>query len=147
MATRISRPYGSIGSIRDPFSLNDHHHHLQRTIRVDPITLGENDHHGHLEGSLGYPGPLTLPQNSIGSLRGDVRLDLCQSGLFSVPVGSVCASQVTRVRIHKIFLDHFRLDRSVFWLFRGCYTTLDDPRNWSTPTIGQGGPHYDVSLF
>ncbi|PKI66985.1 hypothetical protein CRG98_012650 [Punica granatum] len=55
---------------------------LCRTIRVDPITLGENDHHGHLEGSLGYPGPLTLPQNSIGSLRGNVRSDLCQLGLF-----------------------------------------------------------------
>ncbi|PKI72871.1 hypothetical protein CRG98_006739 [Punica granatum] len=54
---------------------------LCRTIRVDPINLGAKNHHGHLEGSLGYPGPLTLPQNSIGSLRGDVRLDLCQSGL------------------------------------------------------------------
>ncbi|PKI73043.1 hypothetical protein CRG98_006538 [Punica granatum] len=38
----------------------------------DLITLGVNDHHDHLEGSLGYPGPLTLPQNSTGSLRGDV---------------------------------------------------------------------------
>ncbi|PKI38868.1 hypothetical protein CRG98_040739 [Punica granatum] len=46
-----------------------------RTIRVDPITMGANDHHDHLEGSFGYPGPLTLPQNSIGSLRGDVRPD------------------------------------------------------------------------
>ncbi|PKI48971.1 hypothetical protein CRG98_030638 [Punica granatum] len=64
------------------------------TIRVDPITLGANDHHGHLEGSLGYPGPLTLPQNSIESLRGDIRLDLCQSDLFSVPAGSVCAIRV-----------------------------------------------------
>ncbi|PKI47859.1 hypothetical protein CRG98_031748, partial [Punica granatum] len=54
---------------------------FRRTIRFDLITLGENDHHGHLEGSLGYPGPLTLLKNSIGRLRGDVRLDLCQSGL------------------------------------------------------------------
>ncbi|OWM73892.1 hypothetical protein CDL15_Pgr018952 [Punica granatum] len=46
------------------------------TIRVYPITLRENDHNGHLEGFLGYPGPLTLPQNSIGSLRGDVRPEL-----------------------------------------------------------------------
>ncbi|PKI36879.1 hypothetical protein CRG98_042721 [Punica granatum] len=61
--------------------------YLCKTIRVDPITLGANDHHDHLEGSLGYPGPLTLPQNSIESLRGDVRPDLCQSGLFSVPAG------------------------------------------------------------
>ncbi|PKI61899.1 hypothetical protein CRG98_017707 [Punica granatum] len=64
-----------------------------RTIWVDPITLGANDHHGHLEGSLGYPGPLTLPQNSIVNLRGDVQPDLCQSGLFSVPVGSVAPVQ------------------------------------------------------
>ncbi|PKI55757.1 hypothetical protein CRG98_023848 [Punica granatum] len=49
------------------------------TIRVDTITLGANDHHGHLEGSYCYPGTLTLPQNSIESLRGDVRSDLCQS--------------------------------------------------------------------
>ncbi|PKI36730.1 hypothetical protein CRG98_042879, partial [Punica granatum] len=41
------------------------------TVRVDPTTLGTNDHCGHLEGSLGYPRPPTLPQNSIGSLRGD----------------------------------------------------------------------------
>ncbi|PKI58378.1 hypothetical protein CRG98_021253 [Punica granatum] len=61
------------------------------TISVDPITLGANDHHDHLEGSLGYLGLLTLPQNSIGSLRGGVRPDLCQSGLFSVLAGSVCA--------------------------------------------------------
>ncbi|PKI53191.1 hypothetical protein CRG98_026392 [Punica granatum] len=59
------------------FSENDHHSHLWSSIRVDPITLGANNHHGHLEGSLGYPEPLTLPQNSIESLRGDVRLDLC----------------------------------------------------------------------
>ncbi|OWM76936.1 hypothetical protein CDL15_Pgr011661 [Punica granatum] len=52
-------------------------------IRVHPITLGANDHHGHLEGSLGDPEPLTLPQNAIGNLRGDVRLDLCQSDLFN----------------------------------------------------------------
>ncbi|PKI59957.1 hypothetical protein CRG98_019651 [Punica granatum] len=56
-----------------------------RTVRVDPTTLGTNDHHGHLEGSLGYPRPLTLPQNSIGSLRGDVRPDLCQSGILLKP--------------------------------------------------------------
>ncbi|PKI75175.1 hypothetical protein CRG98_004399 [Punica granatum] len=43
-----------------------------RTVRVDPTTLGTNDHHSHQEGSLGYPRPSTLPQNSIGSLRGDV---------------------------------------------------------------------------
>ncbi|PKI67477.1 hypothetical protein CRG98_012061 [Punica granatum] len=94
METRISRPYELIGLIGDPFSPNDHHHHLQRTIRVDPITLGANYHHDHLEGSLGYPRPLILPQNYIGSLRGDVRPDLCQSGLFSVPIGSVCAYRV-----------------------------------------------------
>ncbi|PKI60833.1 hypothetical protein CRG98_018764 [Punica granatum] len=59
------------------------------TIRVDPATLGTNDHHGYLEGSLGYPRPPTLPHNSIGSLRGDVRPDLCQSGLSSIPAWSV----------------------------------------------------------
>ncbi|PKI74513.1 hypothetical protein CRG98_005090 [Punica granatum] len=68
------------------------------TVRVDPATLGTNDHHDHLEGSLGYPRPPTLPQNSIGSLHGDVRPDLCQSGLPTLPVGSiatirVCSSQ------------------------------------------------------
>ncbi|OWM63018.1 hypothetical protein CDL15_Pgr026192 [Punica granatum] len=55
--------------------------------RVDPITLGANDHHGHLEGSLGYLEPLTLPQDSIGSLRDDIRPNLCQSGLFSFQSG------------------------------------------------------------
>ncbi|PKI30866.1 hypothetical protein CRG98_048743, partial [Punica granatum] len=33
--------------------------------------------------------PPTLPHNSIGSLRGDVRPDLCQSGLSTLPVRSV----------------------------------------------------------
>ncbi|OWM90837.1 hypothetical protein CDL15_Pgr011597 [Punica granatum] len=64
------------------------------TVRVDPTTLGTNDHHGHLEESLGYPRPPTLPQNSIGNLRGDVRPDLCQSGLSTLPVGSVATIQV-----------------------------------------------------
>ncbi|PKI68856.1 hypothetical protein CRG98_010711 [Punica granatum] len=64
------------------------------TVRVDPTTLGANDHHSHLEGSLGYPRPSTLPQNSIGSLRGDVRPDLCHSGLSTLPVGSVIAIRV-----------------------------------------------------
>ncbi|PKI50532.1 hypothetical protein CRG98_029086 [Punica granatum] len=41
------------------------------------------------EGSLGYPRPPTLPQNSIGSLRGDARPDMCQSGPSSIPAGSV----------------------------------------------------------
>ncbi|OWM70540.1 hypothetical protein CDL15_Pgr021955 [Punica granatum] len=73
------------------FPENDQYSHLRRSIRVDLITLGVNDHHGHLEGSLGYPRPLTLPQNSTGCLRGDVRTDLCQSSLLSAPVGSVKA--------------------------------------------------------
>ncbi|OWM77045.1 hypothetical protein CDL15_Pgr019844 [Punica granatum] len=60
-----------------------------QTVRVDPTTLGTNDHHGHLEESLGYPRPPTLPQNSIGNLRGDVRPDLCQSGLSTLPFRSV----------------------------------------------------------
>ncbi|OWM66814.1 hypothetical protein CDL15_Pgr027002 [Punica granatum] len=67
---------------------------LKRTLRVDPTTLGTNDHHGHLEGSLGYPRPPTLPQNSIRSLRGDVRPYLCQSGLSTLPVGSVATIRV-----------------------------------------------------
>ncbi|PKI72729.1 hypothetical protein CRG98_006887 [Punica granatum] len=64
------------------------------TVRVDPTTLGTNDHHGHLEGSLGYPRPPTLPQNSIGSLRGNVRPDFCQSGLSTLLVMSVATIQV-----------------------------------------------------
>ncbi|PKI75385.1 hypothetical protein CRG98_004214 [Punica granatum] len=35
------------------------------------------------------------------------------------------------------FLDHFRLDRTVLWLFRGSCTTLDDPGNWSTPATSR----------
>ncbi|OWM77836.1 hypothetical protein CDL15_Pgr009383 [Punica granatum] len=62
---------------------------VKETVRVDPTTLGTNDHHGHLEESLGYPRPPTLPQNSIGNLRGDVRPDLCQSGLSTLPFRSV----------------------------------------------------------
>ncbi|PKI59692.1 hypothetical protein CRG98_019868 [Punica granatum] len=57
-----------------------------RAVRVDPITLGPNDHN-HLRGSVRSQGLLTLPQNSIGSFRGDVRPDLCQSGLFSFQLG------------------------------------------------------------
>ncbi|PKI46716.1 hypothetical protein CRG98_032892 [Punica granatum] len=74
--------YGFLANRVDPglFSETDHHSHLRRTVWIDPTTLGTNDHHGHLEGSLGYSRPPTLPQNSIGSLRGDVRPDLCQSG-------------------------------------------------------------------
>ncbi|PKI75975.1 hypothetical protein CRG98_003633 [Punica granatum] len=81
--------------------------HIDNTgLRVDPTTLGTNDHHGHLEGSLGYPRPPTLPQKSIGSLRGDVRPDLCQSGLSTLPVGSVatiqvCSSQNSRNPTHQ----------------------------------------------
>ncbi|PKI60427.1 hypothetical protein CRG98_019168 [Punica granatum] len=66
---------------------------LCRSIRVDSITLGENDHHSHLEGSLGYPYPLTLPQNSIRSFRGDVRPDLYQSGL--------CKAKTAQTRLNK----------------------------------------------
>ncbi|PKI56741.1 hypothetical protein CRG98_022866 [Punica granatum] len=44
-------------------------------IRVDPIILGSNDHNSHLRRSVRSQGPLTLSQNSIGSLRGDVRPD------------------------------------------------------------------------
>ncbi|OWM77035.1 hypothetical protein CDL15_Pgr002675 [Punica granatum] len=69
--------------------MNGHFYYLQGTVRVDPTTLGTNDHHGHLEESLGYPRPPTLPQNSIGNLRGDVRPDLCQSGLSTLPFRSV----------------------------------------------------------
>ncbi|PKI70877.1 hypothetical protein CRG98_008768 [Punica granatum] len=72
-----------IGSIHDPFGRTTTSITPRvQTIRVDPTTLGTNDHHDHLEGSLGYPRPPTLPQNSIGSLRGDVQPRL-------VPVGSV----------------------------------------------------------
>ncbi|PKI64108.1 hypothetical protein CRG98_015497 [Punica granatum] len=77
--------------------------HIRRTVRVDPTTLGTNDHHGHLEGSLGYPRPPTLPQNSIGSLRGDVRPDLCQSGLSTLPVGSVATIRITSGQIDRFF--------------------------------------------
>ncbi|PKI63761.1 hypothetical protein CRG98_015831 [Punica granatum] len=52
---------------------------LCKAVRVDPITLGPNDHHSHLRGSVRSQEPPTLPQNSIGSLRGNVRPDLCQS--------------------------------------------------------------------
>ncbi|OWM77860.1 hypothetical protein CDL15_Pgr018429 [Punica granatum] len=60
---------------------------LCKVVRVDPITLGPNDHHSHLQGSVRSQEPLTLPQNSIGSLRDNVRPDLCQSGLFSFQLG------------------------------------------------------------
>ncbi|PKI52410.1 hypothetical protein CRG98_027191 [Punica granatum] len=62
-------------------------HDLCRAVRVDPITLGANDHYSHLRGSVRSQEPLTLPQNSIGSLHGDVRPDLSQSGLFSFQPG------------------------------------------------------------
>ncbi|OWM89149.1 hypothetical protein CDL15_Pgr026312 [Punica granatum] len=58
-------------------------------VRIDPITLGPKDHHSHLRGSVRSQEPLTLSQNSIGSLRSDVRPNLCQSGLSSIPAGSV----------------------------------------------------------
>ncbi|PKI52159.1 hypothetical protein CRG98_027455 [Punica granatum] len=40
------------------------------------------------------PKAADLAQNSIGSLRDDVRPDLCQSGLSTLPVGSVATIQV-----------------------------------------------------
>ncbi|PKI34409.1 hypothetical protein CRG98_045198 [Punica granatum] len=148
---------------------------LCRAIRVNPIILEPNDHHNHLRRSVRSREPLTLPQNSIRSHRGDVRPEYCpvgdvkhplgfpeqlstlreasrvvRTGLFSpgCPVGSASASiRITQVRIQKIFLDHFRLDRPVLWLFRGSCITLDDPRNWLTPATGRGGPHCDIPLF
>ncbi|OWM86326.1 hypothetical protein CDL15_Pgr020634 [Punica granatum] len=86
--TATSRGELAVG-IRWPSSKIPSGASVATTVRVDPTTLGTNDHHGHLEGSLGYPWPLTLPQNSVGSLRGDVRPDSCQSGLSSIPAGSV----------------------------------------------------------
>ncbi|PKI34787.1 hypothetical protein CRG98_044822, partial [Punica granatum] len=62
---------------------------LCMAVRIDPITLGPKDHHSHLRGSVRSQEPLTLSQNSIGSLRSDVRPNLCQSGLSSIPAGSV----------------------------------------------------------
>ncbi|PKI42830.1 hypothetical protein CRG98_036781 [Punica granatum] len=58
---------------------------LCSAVRVGPTTLGPNDHHSHLRGPIRSQEPLTLPQNSIGNFRGDIRPDLCQSGLFTVP--------------------------------------------------------------
>ncbi|PKI72275.1 hypothetical protein CRG98_007349 [Punica granatum] len=81
-----------------PTVSHDQPYPLPLTVWVDPTTLGTNDHHGHLDGSLGYPRPLTLPQNSIGSLRGDVRPDMCQSGLSTLPVGSVATIRVCSSR-------------------------------------------------
>ncbi|PKI45183.1 hypothetical protein CRG98_034434 [Punica granatum] len=108
-------------------------HDLCRAIRVDPITLGPNDHHSHLRGSVRSQEQLTLPQNSIGNFRGDVRPDLCQSDN---------SGQNTE--------DLFRLlpVRSAGSLaFSGFLHKLDDPGNWSTPATDRGGPHCDVSLF
>ncbi|PKI66324.1 hypothetical protein CRG98_013286 [Punica granatum] len=44
-----------------------------RDVRVDPIILGTNDHNSRLRGSVRSQEPLTLPQNSIGRHRGNVR--------------------------------------------------------------------------
>ncbi|PKI68232.1 hypothetical protein CRG98_011368 [Punica granatum] len=51
----------------------------------DPTGAGLNDHRSHLQVSVRSQEPLTLPQNSIGSLRGDVRLDLYQSVEKNIP--------------------------------------------------------------
>ncbi|OWM78323.1 hypothetical protein CDL15_Pgr001044 [Punica granatum] len=81
MAIFSGNAYPEIGSIRDSFRKTTTTATSRgETVRVDPSTLGTNDYHGHLEGSLGYPRPLNLPQNSIGSLRDDVRPDWCQTG-------------------------------------------------------------------
>ncbi|PKI65420.1 hypothetical protein CRG98_014159 [Punica granatum] len=66
---------------------NDHHSHLRGTVRVNPITLEQKDHQSHLRGSVRSREPLTLPQNFIGRLRSDVRLENCL-------VGSVCAIRI-----------------------------------------------------
>ncbi|PKI60559.1 hypothetical protein CRG98_019035 [Punica granatum] len=50
--------------------------------RVDPRLFSPNDHHSYLRRSVRSREPLTLPQNSIGNHRSDVRLANC-------PVGSV----------------------------------------------------------
>ncbi|OWM63458.1 hypothetical protein CDL15_Pgr020659 [Punica granatum] len=96
----LTLPQNSIGSLRGDvrpdwcqtgpnFQTYSVFRDLCRAVRVDPITLGPNDHHSHLRGSVRSQEPLTLPQNSIGSLRGDVRPDLCQSGLSNISAGSV----------------------------------------------------------
>ncbi|OWM77859.1 hypothetical protein CDL15_Pgr018428 [Punica granatum] len=87
----LTLPQNSIGSLRGDvrpdwcqtgpnFQTYSVFRDLCRAVRVDPITLGPNDHHSHLRGSVRSQEPLTLPQNSIGSLRGDVRPDWCQTG-------------------------------------------------------------------
>ncbi|OWM71372.1 hypothetical protein CDL15_Pgr027023 [Punica granatum] len=96
----LTLPQNSIGSLRGDvrpdwcqtgpnFQTYSVFRELCRAVRVDPITLGPNDHHSHLRGSVRSQEPLTLPQNAIGSLRGDVRPDLCQSGLSNISAGSV----------------------------------------------------------
>ncbi|PKI72910.1 hypothetical protein CRG98_006712 [Punica granatum] len=49
--------------------------------QVDPRLFSKNDNHSQLRGSVRSREPLTLPQNCIGRLRGDVRPELCQTGL------------------------------------------------------------------
>ncbi|PKI64286.1 hypothetical protein CRG98_015326 [Punica granatum] len=94
----LTLPQNSIGSLRDDvrpdwcqtgpkFKTCSVFRDLCRAVRVDSIILGPNDHNSHLRGSVRSQEPLTLSQNSIGSLRGDVRPDLCQSGLFSFQPG------------------------------------------------------------
>ncbi|PKI73148.1 hypothetical protein CRG98_006459 [Punica granatum] len=94
----LTLPQNSIGSLRGDvrpywcqtgpkFQTCSVFRDLCRAVQVDSITLGPNYHHSHFRGSVKSQDPLTLPQNSIGSLRGDVRPDLCQSGLFSFQPG------------------------------------------------------------
>ncbi|PKI71592.1 hypothetical protein CRG98_008000 [Punica granatum] len=73
---------------------------LYRAVRVDSITLGPNDHHSHLRGSIRSQELLTLPQNSIGSLHGDIQLDLCQSDLFSFQRG-LCKAKTAQTQPNK----------------------------------------------
>ncbi|PKI54766.1 hypothetical protein CRG98_024868 [Punica granatum] len=101
----LTLPQNSIGSLRGDvrpdwcqtcpkFQTCSLFRDLCRVVRVDPIILGPNDHHSHLRGSVRSHETLTLPQNSIGSLHGDVRPDLSQSSQFSFPAGSVKAIRV-----------------------------------------------------
>ncbi|OWM73926.1 hypothetical protein CDL15_Pgr008076 [Punica granatum] len=50
--------------------------------QVDPRLFSQNHNHSHLRRSVRSRELLTLPQNSIGRLRGDVRPDTAQSGLI-----------------------------------------------------------------
>ncbi|PKI67117.1 hypothetical protein CRG98_012490 [Punica granatum] len=107
--------------------------------RVDPGLFSQNDHHSHLQRLVRSQEPLTLSQNSIGRLRGDVRPENCSIRHFKNPPGFPKHPSNLRKATRAVRTDPFSLRCPVESesLFRVCSTqnTRNQIQQWSNPTF------------